>query len=905
MSATPSQEDPPTEPPSPCSPLNLWHQRLNHASTTRLSKLPYIKSNFKSSECVHCIRAKMHKKQFEHVEMETSHKGQLIHSDIVGPFNTAKNKSKYVLTFLDDFTHMCWTKTLLDKSSKSVRNAFQEWIKEFENKGVKIQFLRTDNGGEYEKDLVPVLTSLGITHQTTPPHSPPSNGKAERLNRVLEESVRAMLFQANMPASFWAEAMETAAYVANLLPSRAINNQIPWELWYGKRLTIETLRKLHPFGTIVHVHIPRQRRWTKGKFTTRATIGCFMGYQISHTGEPTDNYKFWDFDRKCFDTSHSMIMTTKFPKNGDFDEPPIAPPLPVAVTTEGNDEITSTPETASTSQQPTPATSQPTPPQQTHEPRPIFDSITVEPPVALEVFSLTQSLLDSEPATIQQAMQRPDAHEWLKAMREELDSIKRNKTWVLCDLPRGRKCIGTRWVFKVKRDGNNKFLRYKCRIVAKGYAQIPGVDYDKTFAPVVRIESIRCLISIVAHRRWTMIHVDFKTAFLNGNSDWSIYIRQPEGFISKKYPHKVLRLNKSLYGLKQAPRIWYLLLCSVIQSLDFAPLESDPSIYVSFTRAVILAVYVDDILIIGPRQHQCNEIFQLLCNHFVVENLGFPKTFLGLNISRHNDGRISIDQRGYIDRIIGIFQMTDAKAASTPLDQSLKLLQATPSDKRCNIKLYQELIGSLNHLATFSRPDIANAVSKLSQFLQDPTETHFTAARHVLRYLKRFRNLRITYGHAKELSVLGYSDSDWGSDLNDRKSTTGYVFMVNKGPVSWNSHKQATVATSSTAAEYMALSDASREALARLHLFEELRIKIPIPVIFSDSTGALQVSEDPTNYQRTKHIDIRYHFIRHVVQNNQIALNYVPGQDNPADAFTKTLGPEKHHTCLQNINLQQ
>jgi len=248
--------------------------------------------------------------------------------------------------------------------------------------------------------------------------------------------------------------------------------------------------------------------------------------------------------------------------------------------------------------------------------------------------------------------------------------------------------------------------------------------------------------------------------------------------------------------------------------------------------------------------------------------------------------------------------MSDAHGADTPINSSVKLLKATPHDKRCEIKLYQELVGSLNHLAAFSRFDIANAVSRLSQFLQDPSETHWTAARHVLRYLKRYRNLYITYGGERELSVLGYSDADWASDPNDRKSFTGYVFMINEGAVSWSSYKQPTMATSTTAAEYMAMSDTSREVVARLHLFEELNINIPTPVVLCDSTGALVVSEDPTNYQRTKHIDIRYHYIRHVVKNGQVTINHVPGDENPADLLTKALGPNRHQKLLTSLNFQ-
>jgi hypothetical protein len=750
------------------------------------------------------------------------------------------------------------------------------WIKEFTNKGLQIQHLRTDGGGEYQGELTPYLKELGITHEPTAPHSPQSNGKAERLNRTLAESVRAMLFQANMPETFWAEAINTAAFICNYLPSEAVDNKIPWELWHGQPLQIETLRKLHPFGSIVHSYVPRARRWSEGKWVSRSNVGCFIGYVSSGTHEPTDSYKIWNFEAEDFEVSHNLLFTVKFPKPGDFNEPPIAPPVPSAAL-----------------------------PAKPPVDRQIFDEIIVEPPPALQVFSTSYSTLpDGDPPTLADALRRPDANEWVNAMKDELKSIQDNGTWFLCDLPPGRKSIGTKWVFKTKRDGNNKFERHKCRLVAKGYAQIPGVDYDKTFAPVVRIESVRALFAFAAFRKQYVLHVDCKHAFLNGNSDLRMYVNQPEGFVSKKHPRKVLQLKKSLYGLKQAPRIWYLLLCSVILNLGFKPLETDPSIYFSSRLSIFLAVYVDDILIFGPDESTCEDIFHKLNQHFAMKNLGYPKTFLGLNITRQNDGSISINQSGYIDRMLNRFHMSEALLAKTPLNPLLPLLKAAPLDKRADLKLFQELIGSLNHLAVFSRPDISCAVSTLSQFLQDPTETHMKAARHVLRYLKGTNHLCITYGACKELRILGFSDSNWGGNLNDRKSTTGYLYIINNGLVSWTSHKQTTVAVSTLEAEYMALSDASREAIARSQLYDELRIKLPPPLILSDSRGALDICDNPTNYQKAKHIDIRYHFIRHILHEDKISIDHIPGTENPADALTKAVNAVKHQHCLELMNLR-
>ena len=258
------------------------------------------------------------------------------------------------------------------------------------------------------------------------------------------------------------------------------------------------------------------------------------------------------------------------------------------------------------------------------------------------------------------------------------------------------------------------------------------------------------------------------------------------------------------------------------------------------------------------------------------------------------------------------FQRTNCKPAKTPLEPSLPLRKAMPMDKRTDPTSYQELTGSLNHAAVFSRPDIAFAVSKLSQFNSDPTETHMKAARHVLRYLKGTIDYSITYGSmdvteiaVHNANIVGYADADWGGDKDDRKSTTGYVFAINGGPVSWTSHKQLSNAVSTMEAEYMALSDASREAIARSHLSADLSMQASsTSLLLSDSQNALSLTGPASNYQRQKHIDIRYHFIRDVIQKDQVNVDFIPTAEQPADILTKALGPQLHQRCVDRLGLR-
>ena len=238
-----------------------------------------------------------------------------------------------------------------------------------------------------------------------------------------------------------------------------------------------------------------------------------------------------------------------------------------------------------------------------------------------------------EPTNFKEALHSPEANLWIEAMKEEIQSMIDNHAFFLCDLPPGRKSIGSKWVYRIKRDANNKFERCRARIVAKGYSQVIHIDFDKTYAPVVRIDSVRHILALAAFYGLHILHADAKTAFMNGDSDVELYISQPQGFIDPQNPHKVLRLNRSLYGLKQASRIWYQLLCKKIIEYGFEPLITDECIFISPNRQMILLVYVDDILIISPDQTQSQEVYNYLAQHFRMNNLGEPTTFLGMRIS--------------------------------------------------------------------------------------------------------------------------------------------------------------------------------------------------------------------------------------------------------------------------------
>jgi hypothetical protein len=346
----------------------------------------------------------------------------------------------------------------------------------------------------------------------------------------------------------------------------------------------------------------------------------------------------------------------------------------------------------------------------------------------------------------------------------------------------------------------------------------------------------------------------------------------------------------------------------VIVGLGFVAFETDSCIYIR--DDIIAVVYVDDIMLVGTSMEQCNVVYLQLKQHVNAELKGSIKSFLGIDVTRNwQQHLIALNQGAYIDRLITEFGLVEAHITSTPLDSSLPLVLANPGERMCNPEYYQRLTGSLNHLAVFTRPDIAFAAAKLAQFNSNPSATHLTAALHVLRYLKGTRNLCIVYKRQPHrLTILGHSDSDWGSDTIDRKSFTGYIFMVHGGPATWTAHKQTTVAHSSTDAEYMALSDASREAIARIQFFQELKIPSAPVLILADSQTAIDIADGTAvNHTKAKHINIRYYALRHYIQEDKVIVSHIPGSDNIADLFTKALSRQTHQrlvNCMGMRNIQ-
>jgi hypothetical protein len=458
---------------------------------------------------------------------------------------------------------------------------------------------------------------------------------------------------------------------------------------------------------------------------------------------------------------------------------------------------------------------------------------------------------------------------------------------------------------KIKKDSNNNPVRYKARLVAKGYEQIKGIDYNETFAPVVKIQSIRLLLAISVNEGLTLQHVDISTAFLYGEIDEEVYIEIPEGIVVKD--DKVLKLNKALYGLKQASRLWNQTLVKFLNELNFRQLKTDMCIFIN--RSLIVAINVDDIITAGKENKEIEEFKLCINEKFKTKDLGKLNFILGIKIEYINSKTLIINQNHYIDKIINKYKhMKDGKPSDIPIQPNHKLTSELNNENETLRHLidptkYRQAIGSLIYLMTCSRPDICYSVSILSRFMEKPRELHWRFVKRLLRYVMFTKNYSLVYSKNTP-SITGYTDSDYASSIDDRKSISGYLFKYGECSVSWNSSKQKTVALSSTEAEYVALTNAIKEGVWLKQLLSELGSQDKMTIL-CDNKSTICLTNNPEFHSRTKHIDIRFHYVRETIETYSITIDHITTEKNIADLFTKGLPRIKHHTLIEMIGLKQ
>ena len=427
--------------------------------------------------------------------------------------------------------------------------------------------------------------------------------------------------------------------------------------------------------------------------------------------------------------------------------------------------------------------------------------------------------------------------------------------------------------------------------MAKGYSQHPVTDYSETFAPVVQMNNLRSLLAFAVQNKLIIHQMDVTTAFLHGCLEEDIYMEQPPGYIKEGQESFVCLLQKSLYGLKQAPRCWNITFCEYMKSLGFVQLKSDYCIFKKEDSLVFIALYVDDLIPIAQNMNIMNSVKADIAKHFPVKDVGQLLYILGVNcVQDHQNERIGLTQEMYIDKLIDKFELTDALPVATPSDVNVTLMKNDGISKPVDKLFYQSLVGSFLYIALATRPDIQFAVSTVTKYNASPDQSHLTAAKRILRYLKLTKSFILWYGTELNDRLIGYCDADYARDVDDRHSTSGYVLVIANGAVSWYSGKQRGIATSTAQAEYQALSHATKEAVFLRQLFTELKGTDYGPMtVCEDNQAALAIAKNPVFHSKAKHIDVCYNFTREAVVNKRIQLEYCSSKFMIADILTKPI----------------
>lgn len=731
--------------------------------------------------------------------------------------------------------------------------------------------------------------------------------------RTIVESARSMLHAKQLPIKFWAEAVNTAVYVLNCSGPSPVANKAPFELFFNKKPSIEHLRV---FGSEVFVHVPKEKR--------RKCIfkGIFIGYC-----DDTKGYRVWIIEERKIEVSRDVVFREDMQSNNPI----------VSVTEESGAENFAVfgpgffeSENSIVYQNEQPVVVEPMPnsggdQNESHTEQPIVvEPVQDDDFEDDDIFFETKSdsgddsgsdidknrrsfvsqrtreqshwiesmeigycfVSEKEPKNFEMALASDDSIKWKEAMDDEYNSLIENQTWQLVDLPRGHNLVDNKWVHKIKETPTGGIERYKARLVVRGFSQEYGVDYFQTYSPVVRYASIRTIMAMAAAENLKLIQFDVKTAFLYGDLSEDIYMKQPVGY--EDGTSKVCKLRKSLYGLKQASRNWNEKFTKFLQSYNLKASSADPCVFTGDTeRRIILGIFIDDGIVAATHEEDITNLMDYLTKEFKIRVME-AKSFVGLEIDRSQNGSIHLKQTLYTKKILEKFRMSDAKSLSTPAENVVSV-----SNELAKNYPFREAIGSLMFLAVGTRPDIAFAVGKASRSLSQPSEADVTAIKRIFKYLRGTLDFGIFYAKTSKFALECFSDSDYAGCPVTRRSTSGYVFNLGSGAISWCSQLQKCVVTSSTEVEYVAGSQSVKELLWLERLTSDLHIKCDSVCLHMDNQSAIRLVENSEPHKRTKHVDIKYHFIREKFRERLFKLNYVPTDTMVADILTKPLSRVK------------
>lgn len=860
----------------------LKHRKMGHSS-----KFPAPGS------CEVCVKAKQTKMPYEDLPQERKAKRLLetISTDICGPIKPATYDGKsYFLTFIDHFSHFCVTYLLSNKSEALEK--FKSYVAMVESKfNTKIEKLRCDNGGEYiSRDFKTFCDQKGIRIQYTVAYNPEQNGIAERLNRTILEKARCLIFDAEVEKELWGEAVRTSVYLINRIETRALeNHKVPAEIWYNEK---PNLNKIKLFGCSAYNLIPKEMR--KSKLDPRTEKMIMVGY--------ADNgYRLWDEKDErivhgrniVFNEQRREVENKVVPSIGENKQNKQKFELKLPEIEQEKGKETENLEEIEREQNLEDQTRRST--RKRNTPSYLQDYELEED---MNLFSaLTAGNLFSEvPKSYNKAIEQ--GHEWQEAIKEELQALEENNTWELVIPPMDAEIIDSKWVFSEKMVEGQ--VKKKARLVARGFKQ--SVINDDVYAPVARMASIRVLLSLYVEFDLNICQLDVKSAFLNGTLKTHVFMYPPQGlYVENK--NVVCELHKALYGLRQSPKCWNSLFNDNLIELGFQRSKKDPCLY--FTENTYILIHVDDIIILSKSKETLNFVKHSLSNKFkMTEFKSDVIHFLGLEISKSGD-TVYINQSSLIRKILEKFDMLQCKPHDLPMQPRLQISCDTKV-LTCDTNLpYRELIGSLMYIMLGTRPDLSFCISYFSQFQNCYTEEHWKYLKHTLKYLNKTQNfgLKFIKSNDTKINICAYADSDFANNSLDRKSMTGFLIKINSNIIEWKTQKQSVVALSSAESEYLSLSSCIRECLFLGQMLSEILNYDLFPInVYEDNQSCIKMASTMET-KRTKHIDVRHHFIREYVEQEKIILHYIPTEEQQADILTKALPNPKFKVFRNNLNI--
>ncbi|KAI3646031.1 hypothetical protein MP228_008959 [Amoeboaphelidium protococcarum] len=943
---------------SRCDSMHQKLGHLNQPDTIKVCNKHGISiDESECSECTVCMQAKSKKPSMKPLEKKSDKAGVRIHSDICGPLPLDLERNRYLLTFTDDYSRFTFAFLLKKRSDtfkyfQYVHNALKKdgvqvsastfsdhTINEKDlvnsDTTVPIRFFRSDNAKEYlSSEFKDYMLVNGITHEPTVTYTPQQNGVSERKNLTIFNKVRAMLIQSQLPERFWGRAALTAVYLTNISPTSANADQCPFELFYGRTPSLDHLRT---FGEHAFIHVPAEQR---GKLDARAVEAVFVGYS-----ESNGILYFYNFNERKVERTNGFI----FPKTQVFGDR-----LILSDVSRNDSQNAGTSDQFEVELRPTSAndnllatadstTARSHPSESAHD----HDDLTLDDDVGTNQVSSDQLVQidvpevpvirapheissridpcnivagkrvrkarvashrckalvtshDRDPLSVAEALSGPNRQYWKEAMQREVKGLIERGTWSILKKNKGDRLIKCKWVFTTKTNSRGKVVKYKARLVAKGFSQVAGLDYQDTYAPTARTNSLRIMVSTCASKDYELDQVDVVQAFVIPDLKEELYMEIPEGDLLVCDQDSKLKLHKTLYGLKQAASEWYSHLSKCLAKIGFVPTASDPCFFHRESDDALILAHVDDMLLGIKGADAMKALKQQIKAMLDITDCGEAKFFLGLHLERNRKEKtVLMHQHQFIAELLDQCEMSFAKPSSIPMDPGLQLSKndepQTPTEKdQMEGVPYRETVGALLYAACATRPDISAAVGKVCKFSQNPGPKHWQAVKRILRYLKGSSNLGILLGGHHGTVIQGWSDADWAGDIDQRRSTGGYVFKLADSPVSWSSKLQNVVALSSCESEYIALANSAKEALWLRQLMKDINCEQDdATVINEDNQGSIAMVKGGNGHSRSKHIDVRHHFIRYCVKKGDLRIVYCPTEKMIADIMTKALPAQK------------